>query len=215
MTKPIAKVPIAKTRLLLVDDHFFVRAGLAVSLNGEPDLAVVGGAGDGAEALTQFRALQPDVVLMDGRLPGAHGCEVIALLRAEFPGARVILLSIDDTEEDVARALDAGAMSYLGKSTPREELLRAIRAVASDAKYLPTALAERHSARARRPTLTPREQAVLQLLVRGTPNKSIATELGITEMTVKTHVSHIFEKLGVEDRTSATMAALQRGLARQ
>lgn len=202
------------TRLLIVDDHLFVRTGLAVMLNREPDLTVVGEAGDGPAALASFAALTPDVVLMDGRMPGAHGAEVTAELLAAFPAARVLLLSVDESEEDVARALAAGAVGYLPKSTPPRELLRAIRGVAAGESYLPAELSAQQAARERRPVLTPRELEVLGEVVKGLPSKQIADVLGVAEITVRVHLTHIFEKLGVQDRTSATTVALQRGIAR-
>lgn len=210
MKKPLS----AKFRILLVDDHFFVRMGLAASLNREPDLEIVGEAGTVAEAVARHREAEPDVTLLDGNLPDGHGLDALAKIHAEFPGARVIMLSIDESEEAVFRALEAGALGYLSKSTPRQQMLQAIREVAEGRSFLPPELAAKVEQRSRRQELTAREIEVLGLVVKGTPNKLIADALGISEMTVKVHLTRIFEKLGVQDRTSATTAALQRGLAR-
>jgi DNA-binding NarL/FixJ family response regulator len=201
-----------KTRILLVDDHFFVRMGLAASLNEEPDLEVVAEAGSVAEALDAFRTSQPDVTLLDGNLPDGHGLDALALIAAEFPHARIVMLSVDVTEESVFRAIEAGALGYLGKSAPRQVLLHALREAAQGRTFLPPELEAKLRQRRQRQELTAREFEILRLVVKGTPNKLIADALGIAEMTVKVHLSRIFDKLGVPDRTSATTAALQRGL---
>ncbi|MES2572778.1 MAG: response regulator transcription factor [Verrucomicrobiota bacterium] len=199
-------------RVLLVDDHFFVREGLSSSLNAEPDMTVVGEGENASEAIALFRQLKPDVTLMDGRLPDRSGIEAVAVIRAEFPAARIIMLSIDESEEDIHRAVNAGVLGYLPKSAPRQDLLHTIREAALDRVYFPPEIAARLKQRRRREELTARELEILRLLVTGTPNKNIAHALGIAEMTVKIHVSHIFFKLGVQDRTSATVVALRRGL---
>lgn len=210
MTPP----PAAKIRLLLVDDHFFVRMGLAASLNAEPDLEVIGEAGSIAEALARFRETAPQVTLLDGTLPDGHGLEALTRIRAECPGARVVMLSVDEAEESVFRAMAAGALGYLGKSTPRQQLLHAIREAAQGRAFLPEPLAAKLRQRRQREELTARELEILGLIVKGTPNKLIADVLGISEQTVKVHVGHILDKLEVPDRTSATTLAIQRGLVR-
>lgn len=203
-----------RIRILLVDDHFFVRMGLAASLNDEPDLEVVAEAGSVAEALERFRQTQPDVTLLDGNLPDGHGLEALAQIRAESSSARVIMLSVDEAEETIFRAIKAGALGYLSKSTPRQQMLQGIREAAQGRVFLPPELAAKLRQRGQRQELTAREIEVLRLVVRGKPNKLIAAALGIVEMTVKVHLSHIFEKLGVQDRTSAATAALHRGLVK-
>ncbi len=208
------KQPPPRIRILLVDDHFFVRMGLAASLNDEPDLEVVAEAGSVAEALERFRQTQPDVTLLDGNLPDGHGLEALAQIRAESSSARVIMLSVDEAEETIFRAIKAGALGYLSKSTPRQQMLQGIREAAQGRVFLPPELAAKLRQRGQRQELTAREIEVLRLVVRGKPNKLIAAALGIVEMTVKVHLSHIFEKLGVQDRTSAATAALHRGLVK-
>lgn len=151
----------AKISLLVVDDHFFVRMGLTSSLNAEPDLRVIAEADHGAQALKLYREHRPDLVILDGRLPGMSGVETLIALRAEFPAARVLMLSIDEGEEDIHRALQAGASGYLPKATQLEELLRAIRAIHGGERYLPPALAERLAERGPGASLTERELEVL------------------------------------------------------
>jgi len=203
-----------KIRLLLVDDHFIVRMGLAGSLNQEADMQVVAEASDGAEAVALFAKHKPDVTLMDGRLPDIHGTEAITRIRSTAPDARIILLSIDETEEDIARAVAAGIQGYLPKSIARAELLAAIRNVHRGAAYFPATVAQRIAARGHRSALSQRELEVLRLVVQGRANKQIADTLGIAEITVKVHVSHILEKLDVPDRTRAATLAIERGLIR-
>ncbi len=201
-------------RILIVDDHFMVRMGLAGSLGEEPDFEVVGEAATGAEAMERWEALKPDVTLMDGRLPDEHGVEVIRALRETHPEARFVLVSVDETEEDIHRALEAGAAGFLPKSISRQEMIRAIRAVAGGERYLPEEMAKRLEARRDRPELTERELEVLSLVAGGMANKQIAAELNLAEVTVKVHVSRILEKLGVPDRTRASTLAIERGLVR-
>ena len=201
-------------RVLLVDDHFFVRSGVKVSLEAEGDLQVVAEADSAATAIEQYREHQPDVTLMDGNLPDRSGIDAIADIRAEFGKARIVMLSINQTEEDVYQAVAAGAVGYLTKSSGRKEMLHAIREAAQGRRYFPPELTARLIARRARPELTSRETEVLQYVVTGTPNKLIGDALGCTEQTVKNHLNHIFAKLGVQDRTSATVTALRRGLVR-
>jgi DNA-binding NarL/FixJ family response regulator len=206
MSKPI--------RILLVDDHYMVRIGLASSLSDEADLKVVGQAENCADALRQFRTLQPDVTLLDLRLPDGDGTTAISNIRREHPHARLIILSVNETEEDIHRAVAAGAAGYLPKSIAPERMLAAIRAVHQGDTYFPANIAARLTDRLNRPSLTAREQEVLQLLVRGRSNKEIASDLNIAPRTVKLHVGHVLVKLDVLDRTQAVTAALQRGLVR-
>lgn len=201
-----------RIRLLVVDDHFFVRMGLAGSLNAEPDMRVVAEADNGTQAINLFREHRPDVVLLDGRLPGLSGVETLATLRHEFPDARVLMLSIDEGEEDVYRALQAGAAGYLPKATQLQELLRAIRAIHGGERYLPPTLAARQAERGPGSSLTARELEVLELVSKGLSNREIATALGCSESTAKWHLKNIMQKLEVTDRTEATRAAVERGI---
>ena len=201
-------------RILLVDDHYMVRIGLASSLGDEPDLKVVGQAESIADALIQFRQLLPDVTLLDLQLPDGDGSTAIGLIRKECPAARIVVLSVNETEEDIHRAIAAGAAGYLPKSIAPESMLAAIRRVHQGDTYIPTSIAARMIARQNRPALTAREEEVLRLLARGRSNKEIASDLNIAARTVKLHVGHILQKLDVMDRTQAVTAALQRGLVR-
>lgn len=198
--------------LLVVDDHFFVRMGLTGSLNAEPGLRVVAEADNGSQTIELFRAHRPDVVLMEGRLPGLSGVATLAALRREFPHARVLMLSIDEGEKDVFRALQAGAAGYLPKATQLQELLRAIRAVHAGEQYLPPALAARLAARGADATLTARELEVLELASKGLTNREIAAVLRCSETTAKWHLKNIMKKLEVTDRTEATRVAVERGI---
>lgn len=210
----MSKTSSAIIRVLLVDDHFFVRSGVKVSLEAEGDLRVVAEADSAAAAIEQYREHQPDVTLLDGNLPDRSGIEALTDIRAEFGNARIVMLTINETEEDVYQAVAAGATAYLTKSSGRKEMLHAIREAAHGRRYFPPELTARLNARRARPELTTRETEVLQHVVAGTPNKNIADALGCTEQTIKNHLSHIFAKLGVQDRTSATVTALRRGLVR-
>jgi len=203
---------IKKLRILVVDDHYVVRMGLAGSIDSEPDMAVAGEATNGVEAVDKYHELRPDLVLMDLRLPGIDGVAAIAKIRAEHPDARIIALSIADGDEDVWRAIDAGAWSYLVKTTDRDELLATIRAVASGKRCISDKVAERLAERVSRPSLTEREREVLELIAEGKTNKEIGGRLSIAEVTVKRHVSHLLEKLQAADRTQAVTIAIQHGI---
>jgi DNA-binding NarL/FixJ family response regulator len=199
-------------RILVVDDHFMVRMGLSASLNVEPDMEVVAEAGTGEAALEAFRAHRPNLVIMDVRLPGMGGSDATAAILGEFPDAHVLMLSTHSGEEEIYRALQAGAHGYVLKSMVREELLRAIRQVVQGQRYLDPAVASALAARVGHRTLSSRELEVLRLVAKGLGNKEIAAALNIAEVTVKLHVSHVLEKLNVRDRTEAATAALQRGI---
>jgi two-component system NarL family response regulator len=199
-------------RILVVDDHHVVRSGLAASLGLEADLQVVAEAESGAAVLALARKYRPDVILMDLRMPGGGGIEATAALRTEAPGARVLMFTTFDGDEDIYRAMQAGARGYLLKSAPREELLTAIRAVAAGERYLPPALAQRLAGRVASPDVSERELEVLRLMARGKANKEIAAALGISEETVKRHASNLFVKMGVADRTQAVSEGMRRGL---
>jgi two-component system NarL family response regulator len=203
-----------KVRVLVVDDHFMVRIGLAGSLGEEADIEVVAEAGEGDAAMRAFRKHSPDVTLLDGRMPGRHGVEILREMRKQRADAKIILLSVDDTDEDFHRAMQAGADGYVQKGLPRKELLAAIRLVHRGGKYLPPGVAERLASRKERPNLSPRELDILRLVALGNGNKQIAAQLGLAEVTVKVYVSRILEKLGVPDRTRASTLAIERGLVR-
>jgi DNA-binding NarL/FixJ family response regulator len=206
-------------RLLVADDHPVVRDGLRGMLAGQPDLQVVGEAADGAEAVALIPRLRPDVVLMDLRMPGLDGVGAIRKLRATFPNVRVLVLTTFDTDTDVVRAIQAGATGYLLKDTPREELVRAIRAAARGEAVLAPAVATKVLGQLRAPApagvLSARELEVLELVARGASNREVGAKLFISEATVKTHLLHVFEKLGVSDRTAAVTTAIERGLLRR
>lgn len=202
----------AKTiRILVVDDHHIVRSGLAASLGMEDDLAVIGEAESGERALALYGQCAPDVVLMDLRMRGGGGIETTSTLRTRAPDARVIIYTTFDGEEDVYRAVQAGARGYVLKSASRDELLTAIRAVAAGERYLPPELAQRLAGRIAGPDISEREIEVLRLISAGKSNKEIGATLHIAEDTVKRHVSNILTKLGVSDRAQAATEAIRRG----
>jgi len=189
-----------------------VRMGLSASLNVEPDIEVVGEAGTGEAAVDEFRYHLPDLVLMDVRLPGMSGAETTAAILREFPNARILMLSTHSGEEEVYRALQAGARGYVLKNIVREELLCAIREVIEGHRYVDPAVASVLAARVGHRALSSRELEVLRMVAKGLGNKEIAAALDIAEVTVKLHVSHVLQKLNVRDRTEAATAALQRGI---
>ena len=205
----------APVRVLIVDDHPVVRNGLRGMLDGEPGVAVVGEASDGAEALTVADRLAPDVVLMDLRMPGMDGIEATAAFAARGATPRVLVLTTYDTDADVLRAVEAGATGYLLKDASSGELVRAVRAVARGESVLAPVALSRLTRRVRTPDAdapTARELDVLRQVARGASNREVAAALHISEATVKSHLLHLFVKLGVEDRTAAVTAALRRGL---
>ncbi len=189
-----------------------VRMGLCASLNVEPDMEVVAEVGTGESAVDAYRKHVPLVVIMDVRLPGMSGTEATAAIVREFPDARILMLSTHSGEEEIYRAMQAGASGYVLKSVVREELLRAIREVCEGRQYLDPFVAPLLAQRAGHRSLTSRELEVLRMVAKGLGNKEIASALNIAEVTVKLHASHIFEKLDVKDRTEAATAALQRGI---
>lgn len=201
-------------RILVVDDHFMVRLGLIGAISTEPDIEVVGEAANGADALECFEKLRPDITLMDGILPDIHGVEVTRQIVERFPEARVIMVSINETAEDIHRAMEAGARGYMPKSSEKNAIVGAIRKVAQGGRFLSPEFSRRLAERDLQPLLSPRESDVLRLIAKGLANKQIASELALGEATVKTHVRHILEKLGVPDRTRAVTLAIERGLLR-
>ena len=201
-----------RIRILLVEDHQVVRQGLVALLSATGDLEVVGSVGDGLEAVEVWRRTRPDVTLMDLQMPRQGGVETIKQIRAEFPQARVIVLTTFDGDEDIYRALQAGARAYLLKGMPLEELLTTIREVHAGKLHIPSSVAEKLAERISGQELTERELGVLERIVAGRANKEISTDLFISEATVKTHINRLLGKLGVTDRTQAATLAIKRGL---
>jgi two-component system NarL family response regulator len=201
-----------KIRIMVVDDHFAIRMGLTGSINLEPDMAVEAEASNGSQAIEGFRKHQPDIVLMDLKLPGASGIEATTAICKEFPKAAIIMLSTHDGEEDIYRSLQAGARAYILKDAAREELMAAIRKVHAGERVISPAVGARLAERMTRAELTAREIEVLKLMAKGRSNKEIGSALGIAEVTVKLHVGHLLTKLNANDRTQAATTALQRGI---
>lgn len=201
-------------RILIVDDHAIVRQGLAVMIENELDMMVVGQAGNGQEAIDQYRQLQPDVTLMDLRMPHMSGADATVAICSEFTRARIIVLTTYDGDEDIYRGLRAGARGYLLKDAEPDALLNAIHIVHSGQQYIPSDVAAKLVQRMNNPKLSERELEVIQQMVQGLSNQDIGVALNITENTVKFHVNRILSKLGVSDRTQAVITALKRGLAK-
>ena len=207
-------------RVLIADDHPIVREGLAAVLNQEDDLKVVGQARNGLDAVSQARELHPDIILMDLQMPEMDGVEAILKVKAEAPDIGIIILTTYDTDDYIFRGIEAGARAYLLKDSPAEEVLKAIRSVHKGESLIQprvaTRLLDRFSQLSRAPApegaLSHREVEVLQLLAKGASNKEIASDLFIGESTVKTHLIHIFSKLGVRDRTEAVAQAVKKGI---
>lgn len=202
----------SKLRVLIVEDHPIMRFGIAAILNAQPDMTVVAQAENGAAAIESFRTMQPDLTLMDLRLPDGSGVDVIRTICSERPSARVVVLTTYEGDEDIHQALAAGARGYIIKGMSHELLLRALRRVEQGQRFLPPPISNALSARPAGSHLTQRELEVLKLMFEGRSNREIANELGIKEATVKTHVSVILSRLNVEDRTRAVVEALKRGL---
>jgi two-component system NarL family response regulator len=199
-------------RIMVVEDHHVVRQGLMALIKTVPGLEIVAEAPDGKQAIDQFRHHKPDVTLMDLRLPNLGGVDAITAIRAEFPAARIIVLTTFDGDEDIYRALQAGARGYLLKGMDADELIEAIRTVHSGKTRIPASVAQRLAGRVGGQELTSRETDVLRQIVAGKSNKEIASHLFISEATVKTHINSLLGKLGVTDRTQAATTALQRGI---
>jgi DNA-binding NarL/FixJ family response regulator len=201
-----------KIGILLADDHFIVRMGLAALVNTEPNMVVLGEAADGSQAVALFNKHKPDLVLMDLRMPIKDGIEATIQIRGQHPQARILMLTTFDGDTDIHKALEAGAQGYVLKNATGEELIPAIQAVAAGQRWIPKEIAKRLTSRKLFEDLTPREMNVLLLLVKGLANKQIGDTLNITEYTVKDHLKSVFGKLHVVDRTEAVTAAIQRGI---
>jgi DNA-binding NarL/FixJ family response regulator len=199
-------------QILVADDHFIVRLGLVGLINTEPDMEVVAEAADGAQAIELFRKLNPDLAVLDMRMPVKNGIETTRELRKTNPQARILILTAFDGDEEIHKALEAGAQGYVLKNSTGEKLIPAVRAVAAGQRWVPKEVATRLTARNLFEELTPRELQVLQQLARGLSNKEIADHFKITEYTAKDHLKNILAKLRVADRTEAVTAALQRGI---
>lgn len=199
-------------RLLLCDDHFVVRSGLAASLSLEEDFEIVAEASTAIEALESYTKHKPDLVLMDLQLGEASGIDATADIRTFDPSARILIFSSFARDEDVHRAILAGALGYLRKTAPREELVEAVRTVAAGHRHLPPEIAARLADRIGRPDPSLREREVLALIAKGNSNKEIASDLRLSEETVKHHISNLLTKLDARDRTQAVTEAIRRGL---
>jgi DNA-binding NarL/FixJ family response regulator len=204
--------PVDSITVLIVEDHFLARIALRSVLAGHSQICVIGEAADGEQGLLMYRTLRPDVMLLDLRLPGTSGFDVLTRLRREFLDARVVVLSNYQGSEDVYRAVRSGAAGYLTKDASGQELIDAITTVHRDFRYLPRTALDRLAERTSATDLTPRETEVLTCITQGRSNREIAEQLHISEKTVRIHVSAVLEKMGARDRTQATIFALQRGL---
>jgi DNA-binding NarL/FixJ family response regulator len=201
-----------RIRVLVVDDHPIMRVGIAAIIQATPDMTTVAQAGSGEEAIELFEKYLPDVTLMDLRLPGMSGVDAIRAVIAHHSNAKFVVLTTYEGDEDIHQALEAGARSYIIKGMPHDALVSAVRRVHAGGRFLPSPVSRVLSSRIPNSDLSAREREVLDLIVQGKSNKEIATDLGISESTVKCHVSVILMRLNVTDRTQAVVTALQRGL---
>ncbi len=197
---------------MIIDDHPVVRAGLTSMLSTQPGMDVVGSASSALEALALLETINPDVILMDLRMPGMSGLEAIRAINSRQNPPRIIVLTSFDTDEDIYQAVGAGAQGYVLKDTPQEQLLEAIYLVNDKKRYFPADIAARLTERMARSNLTPREHQVLQLVAKGLTNKEIGRAFGISDNTARNHVNNIIEKLDVSDRTEAATIAIRQGL---
>jgi DNA-binding NarL/FixJ family response regulator len=202
----------AKIRVLSVDDHPLFREGIGALVNSQPDMALVAHAASGREAVQRFREHQPDVTLMDLRLPDLSGIDAMIAIRAEFPDARIVMLTTFEGDVEIQRALAAGARGYVLKNMPPKELADVVRQVHAGKKRIPAEVAAHIAEHMGDELLTDREKAVLQHVAQGNRNRDIGERLSISEETVKVHVKHIMEKLGANDRTEAVTIAVRRGI---
>jgi len=206
-----APTPSDKIKIMLVDDHVLMRMGLTFALNNQPDMEVVGEVEDGAEAVEAFRRCAPDVIILDLRMPKKNGIETIAQLRQNFGAVNILVLSNYGTSPEITAAIQAGARGFLTKDTPLSDLANAIRKVRGGEQHLPTEVARR-LAGGFLAQLSAREIEVLALIGKGLSNKEVGRALNVTEATVKGHVTSLFTKLGVSDRTQAILAGIKRGI---
>jgi two-component system NarL family response regulator len=202
----------SKISVIVADDHPVVRMGLRALIEAQPDMMIAAEAAGGAAAVEAYTTLRPDVMLVDLRMPGMGGRDVIIAVRKVVPDARIIVLTSFDGDEDVFRAVQAGARGYLLKASPPDEVVKAIRTVHAGGRLIAADVAARLADRVNSPSLTSREVAVLELVAKGLSNKEIAAALFLAEDTVKNHLKHVFAKLEVSDRTEAVLLAVQRGI---
>ena len=201
-----------KTRILVADDHYVVRMGVIAIINNEQDMEVVGEAANGKQAVELFHHHQPDLILLDSRMPLADGVQAAKEIRRQYPAARILMLTAFDGDEDIHKALTAGAQGYILKSATGEQLVPALRAVAAGESWIPQEVADRLARRKEFESLTPRELEVLHELAKGLANKQIADVMNISQHTAKGYLKTILTKLHVADRTEAVTVAIQRGL---
>jgi two-component system NarL family response regulator len=217
MTPPLQGAPMpqpetTKIRVMVVDDHPLMRLGLRTRISGEADMEVVAEAGDGPTAVTAYNEHKPDIMLLDLRLPGMDGPQIITEIRKTDPDAKIIIVTTYDADEDVYRAVQAGARGYLLKGTFAEGMLEAIRNVQAGRRLIAPEVAARLADRVSSPSLTSREVGVLELVAKGMSNKEIGAALFVSETTIKYHLKNIYSKLGANDRTEAALLAAQRGI---
>ena len=202
----------APIRLLSVEDHPVFREGLRTIVSSQPDMLMVAQAGTAEQAIAEFRRHRPDITLMDLRLPGTNGIDTLIAIRGEFPDARIIMLSMSETDGEIQRAMHAGAAAYLLKTMPNDQILSVIRSVHAGRRHMPAEVAAKLAEHLGEEHLTARELDVLRLIRDGHRNKQIADELGIAESTVNFHIKNLVDKLGANDRTHAVTIAIRRGL---
>ena len=203
---------MSSIRILVADDHPMIRTAISSVIENEPQLEMVGTAINGHQAVKLFDKYNPDITLMDLNMPIMSGFEAISIIRSRHPEAKIIILTNFDSDEDIQKGIDVGAMGYMIKDASPETLLETIRSVSLGNKYIPEQLMNKIRQRKHLPSLSPRELNVIELMKNGKSNRAIGVELGITESTVKSHVKNILIKLGVSDRTQAVTFALQRGI---